>query len=77
MKILTRIWKAKYHHYNISHNSEFDFWNKHSPNLALRYITEKIRKNLDNMLYVCGVNTDLEKAQWIARSYSTHLAAME
>ena len=47
---------------NILHNSQYGFQNKHSTNLALHDITEKIRKALDSKHYACGVNIDLQKA---------------
>ena len=48
---------------NILYNSQYGIWNKHSANLALLHIAEKIKKALDSKHYVwCNVNIDLQKA---------------
>ena len=41
---------------------QFGFRNKHSTNLALIEITEKIRKACDEGLYACGIYLDFQKA---------------
>ena len=47
---------------NILYNSRYGFRNKHSTNLTLLHITEKIRKALDSKHYAFDVNIDLQKA---------------
>ena len=41
---------------------QFGFRKKHSTEDALLSIVEEIRKNLDNVIFTCGVFIDLEKA---------------
>ena len=47
---------------NILFENQFGFRKSHSTDHALISIVEKIRKNLDNRLYTCGVFVDLAKA---------------
>ena len=47
---------------NILYNSQYGFRNKHSKNLVLLDITGKIRKVLNDKLYACCINIDLQKA---------------
>ena len=47
---------------SIIYDLQFGFRKKYSTNHALLSITEKIRDNLDNTKYSCGVFVDLEKA---------------
>ena len=46
----------------ILYANQFGFRKNHSTNHALISIVEKIRNNLDDKLYTCGVFVDLEKA---------------
>ena len=48
--------------YNIIYDLQFGFRKKHSTNHALLSIIEKIRSNMDNGIFSCGVFVDLEKA---------------
>ena len=47
---------------NIFYDLQFGFRKKHSTNHALLSIVEKIRNNMDNGIFSCGVFVDLEKA---------------
>ena len=47
---------------NIIYDLQFGFRKKHSTNHALLSIIEKIRNNMDNKIFSCGVFVDLEKA---------------
>ena len=47
---------------NILFENQFGFRKNHSTNHALISIVEKIRTNLDNRLYMCGIFVDLAKA---------------
>jgi len=47
---------------NIIYDLQFGFRKNHSTNHALLGIVEKIRNNMDNGLFTCGVFVDLEKA---------------
>ena len=47
---------------NILYDLQFGFRKKHSTNHALLSIVEKIRNNMDNGIFSCGVFVDLEKA---------------
>ncbi len=47
---------------NIIYDLQFGFRKKHSTNHALLSIVEKIRNNMDNGIFSCGVFVDLEKA---------------
>ena len=44
------------------YSNQFGFRKDHSTTHALISIVEKIRKNLDNGIFSCGVFIDLEKA---------------
>ena len=48
--------------YNIIYNLQFGFRENHSTVHALIYLTEKVRKALDDNCYSCGVFVDLQKA---------------
>lgn len=47
---------------NLIYNLQFGFRKKHSTDHALLSIVEKIRSNMDNQIFSCGVFVDLEKA---------------
>ena len=47
---------------NIIYDLQYGFRKKHSTNHALLSIVEKIRNNMDNKMFTCGVFVDLEKA---------------
>ena len=47
---------------NIIYNLQFGFRENHSTTHALIYLTEKVRKALDDNSYSCGVFVDLQKA---------------
>ena len=47
---------------NLIYDLQFGFRKKHSTNHALLSIVEKIRNNMDNGIFSCGVFVDLEKA---------------
>ena len=48
--------------FNLIYELQFGFRSKHSTNLALIDITEKIRQALDNKSFACGIFVDLQKA---------------
>ena len=47
---------------DLIYQNQFGFRKEFSTNHALLSIVEKIRSNLDNKTYSCGVFADLEKA---------------
>ena len=47
---------------NTIYDLQFGFQKKHSTNHALLSIVERIRSNMDNKIFSCGVFVDLEKA---------------
>ena len=65
-KIFERVMYNRVDHFfseqNLLYDRQFGFRKKHSTNHALLSIVEKIRNNMDNGIFSCGVFVDLEKA---------------
>ena len=65
-KIIEKLmFKRLYHFFSkndVLYNLQFGFRENHSTIHALIYLTEKVRKALDDNCYSCGVFVDLQKA---------------
>ena len=48
--------------FNCLYELQFIFRAKHSTTHALTYLTETVRKSLDDGLFACGIFVDLQKA---------------
>ena len=48
--------------FNCLYSLQFGFRSKHSTTHALSYLTETVRKHLDEGFYACGVFIDLQNA---------------